>query len=81
MSFRALFCLTRERLDGPPLPVDEQLRGLPELPVLRAVSHVYVHRLCLRGACVSASVRRLGEIPRGESVLFLICIMHEGRLL
>lgn len=53
--------------DGPPLPVDEQLCGLPELPILRAVSAVHVRRLRLRGPRRSAAILVLGENHSGET--------------
>ena len=41
-------CREFGRADGPPLSMDEQLCGLPQLPVLRALSPVHVRRLRLR---------------------------------
>lgn len=43
-------------LDGSSLPVDEQLRGLSELPIFRAVPHVYVRGMRLRCAHYGAKV-------------------------
>ena len=52
--------------DGPPLPMDEQLRGLPELPVLRAVSAVHVRRMRLRRAGLRTPLSCHGKPHRGK---------------
>ena len=52
--------------------MDEQLRGLPQLPVLRALSHVHVHRLRLRGFGIAASIPCHGEKFWGEPLVLVV---------
>lgn len=53
--------------------MDEQLRGLPELPLLCAIPHVHVHRVLLRGAYHCTAVSRLSRQCKTRAV-FAMCM-------
>lgn len=69
------------RADGPPLPMDEQLCGLPELPVLRAVSPVHVRRLRLRCARLRTPLSCHGQQHRGKSIHYRTGIYYSSTTL
>lgn len=61
--------------DGPPLPVGEQLRRLPQLPLLCLVSPVHVGGMRVCDARHAAALHAAGAERGGEGLFVLFSIM------